>query len=904
MKILALSRDISLLNYVDYILYKDYKIVKSTSLENLDSELNSFDLIIIDLPCLESNHLLQSMVKECSNIPLVILTEDKSAPMLNSLKNDFFIKPVLKEPLSKKELREAVKEILKKKKPKKDKEKQEVFFANYFQSPLENIVNESKVVFFRISDLQDKRVEYISDNYKKIYNGIEKVNTLKDFAGEYEQPVISQNAPVYHVTYQIKNSSSFRIVKETGIGVFDSSKYLTHIEGWITDYTNEFLRAKFSAFIKMAIASKTDFANIADTLSKLVYDFSQEFSHCGISLSLIYKNKDYFTKDFIASDFSVASDISTEEKKTGEVILFAPDNSLNEILQEFSETLAAIISSLDNVSSLKEKYSTETAKFTQELNLTSGRLLQAESAFQDKARSYDNLNELFTSAVKDNKLLSAKLNRAAVIFETNSDGKFLSANENFYRAVNGDKSNFAGKFFDEIFENLNWQNFQFEFFNNANQEIKLKQKAREGKAFFFNFFVSREESENGYKFVFYGKDNTSSKSLEIEINKQVSEYNVKVNELIDSKRANELLWNEIAALKAELSSKEETIKNYEKSVLNDDVERQEEKQSSKEESMSSGDKENVPVETHDSDTEKIKEVEEDSIFKSLRGIDFKAGLANAGDNIDTYNEILVNFENDYVDFLPDVKNKYLLNENEYVKSRLLTLAEEAKYIGADDLEKSASLFHDKINDNKVNNFDFELSVLGVHLNFTLDSIRKYKEDYETNNPPVHREESSSFAQQQIIEEQNIEVTEEITEEIAKVEVAEEIIKEEISLESEPEIILPIPPAQETQTALESQDENIESNFNELIAEPTEEKIEEGIMQDTEIIIIEDNPLSFLINDLKSSIQNSDDISIIKEKLFKLKFENHDFSKIEKIETLEKDIENGNFQSAAKILEQL
>lgn len=84
---------------------------------------------------------------------------------------------------------------------------------------------------------------------------------------------------------------------------------------------------------------------------------------------------------------------------------------------------------------------------------------------------------------------------------------------------------------------------------------------------------------------------------------------------------------------------------------------------------------------------------------------------------------------------------YLVNDNEYIKSRLLTLAEESKYIGAEDLEKSAHLFHDKLNDNKINNFDFELSVLGVHLNFTLESIRKYKDEYSLlDSKPKNEEE--------------------------------------------------------------------------------------------------------------------------------------------------------------------
>lgn len=57
------------------------------------------------------------------------------------------------------------------------------------------------------------------------------------------------------------------------------------------------------------------------------------------------------------------------------------------------------------------------------------------------------------------------------------------------------------------------------------------------------------------------------KSLEIELGKQISEYNSKVTELIDAKKANELLWEEMNTLKEEMKTKDEVIKKQEKKLL-------------------------------------------------------------------------------------------------------------------------------------------------------------------------------------------------------------------------------------------------------------------------------------------------------------------------------------------------
>jgi hypothetical protein len=66
----------------------------------------------------------------------------------------------------------------------------------------------------------------------------------------------------------------------------------------------------------------------------------------------------------------------------------------------------------------------------------------------------------------------------------------------------------------------------------------------------------------------------------------------------------------------------------------------------------------------------------------------------------------------------------------------------------------------------------------------------------------------------------------------------------------------------------------------------------------------DSAFTLLIKDLRQSIENSEDISVLKEKLFKLKFENSDFSNIEKIEALESGIESGNHSGAISILAEL
>lgn len=882
MKILALSQDISLLNIVDYILYKDYKIIKSTSFENLDVELNSFDLLIIDLPYWEKNPNIHKVLRDYNNIPFIILTEDKSSDLLTNLKDNFYVRAVLKEPLSKKELKESVKELGKKKKQKKDKDKVEIKSENYTLSPLEGIVNNGDVVFFRITDLQEKRIEYISPNYKNVLGIRENLSNLKDITEVNDVPFISTGSPYYSIVYKLKHSSTEKIVRESGKGSFDANKYLVDIEGTIIDYTNEYIQAGLYKFIKNIFTPEFYNTDTKDFIEKIIYSFSLERPVEQIAMSIIFQNKDYFAKDFITSDFIVASDINSIEKKFGEVILFSQDDKCNETLKLFSQLLADIILVHFSSSQHSEKSISEISKLSQSLALVSNQLTQAETVFKDKASSYDNLNELFTSAMKDFKTLTSKFNRAAIVFETNADGKFLSANENYYRAVATDKSGLAGKYFDDIFENTNWQNFQFEFFNNSNQEIVLKQKNKGGKSFYFSFHVSRETSDSGYKFVFYGKDRTEIKSNEIELNKQVTEYNSKVNELIDAKKANELLWEEMNLLKEELKTKDETIKKQEKRV----AKTQEKADGNNTEY--NFDKKEAEVIFKDDVKQKMEEAKEEIKseikkespgeneikFKNLRGIDFKIGLKNAYDNINTYNEILVNFENDYVSFVKDVKAMYLVNDNEHIKSRLLTLSEEAKYIGAEDLEKSAQLFHDKIADSKVTNFDFELSVLGVHLNFTLESIRKYKDEYSLLEAKPKKER----------------ITESVTENIL---VAEEIVIPE--------------PEKDKETLVENLIHEKSNPVEEEIFK--ENKTIETVVEEThnhtkEETQVQETPFTILVNELKNSIQNSEDISITKEKLSKLKFENRDFGKIEQIEDLESFIESSDFSSAIKTLDEL
>ncbi|MBS1493938.1 MAG: hypothetical protein JST55_10525 [Bacteroidetes bacterium] len=931
MKILALSRDISLLNIVDYILYKDYKIIKSTSFENLDADISSFDLIVIDLPYWEESPNIKKVLNGI-NLPIIILTEDKSAAVLSNLKNEYNLRTVLKEPLSKKELKETVKELSKKKKNKKDKDRSFETSEVYISSPIESLVNNNEVVFFRITDLQEKRIEYISDNYKKVFNINHSLGNLKEFAEDHEIPFISNSSPEYSTVYKIKNESQFIVLKESGKGIFDANKYLVNVEGTIINYTDEYIKQSLVKFVGSVFNIENFSLDTSEFIRKIVHEFSLNIPKDLIQLSITFSGKDYFTNDFIPTDFLISSDIISSDKKQGEVLLFSLNNNYDDTLKEFSKILADVILIHSESEQLNSKYSTETSELKQELNLITNRLTQAEAAFHDKAKSFDNLNELFNSAMKDFKVISSKFSRTAIIFETNAEGKFLSANENYYRAVAKDKSSLAGKFFDEIFDNSNWQNFQFEFFNNANQEVTLKQKNKEGRASYFSFHISREETDNGYKFVFYGKDKTEAKSLEIELGKQISEYNSKVTELIDAKKANELLWEEINTLKEELKEKDETIKKQEKKLLK--VQEQIETKpeipvtpsfSKDEYKLDSKEAEEIFKEDVEQKIEEAKEEitatqdENEAIFKNLRGIDFKIGLANAYDNIDTYNEILVNFENDYADFVKDVKGMYLVNDNEYIKSRLLTLSEESKYIGAEDLEKSAQLFHDKLADNKINNFDFELSVLGVHLNFTLESIRKYKDEYSLLEPKpkedviTHEDVESKAEVFDVIQEKEFtislapEKTEEFkerSEEESKTEFNEELITESFETQTDIDVEQI---AEENKLVDEIHQEVLvqELNNNEPeikddgnIQESTEEKANDNKEETVA------SPFVIHVNDLQKSIENSEDTSILKEKLFKLKFENSDFNKIEKLEELESCIESGNHSSAISILNEL
>lgn len=924
LKILALSQDISLLNIVDYILYKDYKIVKSTSFENLDVEFNSFDLIIIDLPYWENNSNINRVLQGHNNIPLIILTEDKSSDLISSLKNNFHVKSVLKEPLSKKELKESVKELIKKKKSKKERDKDydkwEEKNEPRIASPIEEIAAGSDTIFFRLTDLQDKRIEYISDNYKNVLGINGNIAYLKDLTGEHEIPFISPASPTYSVVYKINSDSGFKIVKETGRGIFDANKYLKNIEGTIIDYSKDYLKEKLLEFTSLLLKEAGNKSEPSEFINKVVYLFSEKFSEKEIQLSIIFLGKDYFVKDFITTDFSVSSDITSAEKKLGEVILFSLDSSSDLILKSFTDILSNIIVTYYLHHGIEEKYNSETSRLSQELNLITGRLAQAESAFHDKARSYDNLNELFSSAMKDFKTISSKLNRSVIILETNADGKFLSANENYYRAVASDRAAFVGKYFDDIFENSNWQNFQFEFFNNANQELTLRQKNKEGKSFYLSFHIAREESDNGYKFVFYGKDKTEAKTLELELNKQVTEYNAKVTELIDARKANELLWEEMNTLKEELKGKDELIKKQEKKLL-----KAEEKEAkavefvppaseTKEYNLDKNEAESIFREDIEQKIEETKNVieeekdENETIFKNLRGIDFKIGLANAYDNIDTYNEILVNFENDYIGFMNDIKGMYLVNDNEYIKSRLLTLAEESKYMGAEDLEKSAQLFHDKLADNKINNFDFELSVLGVHLNFTLESIRKYKDEYSLLEPKQTYSAADTEVREEINAEYKVEAVPENTkDDILSPEVFDVINSGDNIIEEEPKLSISLAPAKkdEPQTIPnETVSEDIIEE-NKTIEDVTEEIYSNHTITEADKEVEKpDNTFTILVKDLKSSVENSEDISVLKEKLFKLKFENNDFSKIEKIEALELSIEQGNNSQSISLLDEL
>ncbi|MBN8572155.1 MAG: hypothetical protein J0M18_21235, partial [Ignavibacteria bacterium] len=901
------------------------KIVKSTSFENLDVELNSFDLMIIDLPYWQSNSNINKVLLSYNNIPIIILTEDKSSSLISTLKNEFHVRSVLKEPLSKKELKETVKELGKKKKHKKDKERNEEIIDNFYSSPVEDLVNKSEVIFFRITDLQEKRIEFISDNFRSVLGLNDNIGNLKDLTDENEIPFISQSEADYTLIYKLKNNSSFKVVKETGKGIFDANKYLTNVEGTITDYTETFLKNKLLKLLTVILNSENSLPDTSEFIRSVIHNFSQEIPKELVQLSIFFSNKDFFAKDFITTDFLVTSDIYSEDKKLGEVLLFSLNNNFDEILKEFSTILAAIIFYRYRLDNISAKYSDETSKLNQNLSAISTRLTQAENAFHDKASSYDNLNELFSSAMKDFKTISSKLNRTVILFETNADGKFLSANENYYRAVASDRAALTGKYFDDIFENTNWQNFQFEFFNNSNQEILLKQKNKEGKAFYFSFHISREESDNGYKFVFYGKDKTEAKSLEIELGKQISEYNSKVTELIDAKKANELLWEEMNTLKEELKTKDEVIKKQGRRLLKaeeDLKEKQEQIQIAKltepEYNLDKPEAEEIFKEDIEQKIEEAKEIieetkdENEAIFKNLRGIDFKIGLANAYDNIDTYNEILVNFENDYEGFTNDIKGMYLVNDNEYIKSRLLTLAEESKYIGAEDLEKSAQLFHDKLNDNKINNFDFELSVLGVHLNFTLESIRKYKDEYSLLDPKPKNEEEEVVIENNLSQEleKESEVFDTFIADKTEEEAEDEVIEQsKLSISLAPEKTEPPQKVTEEFVSEDVVEENksIEDITDEIHSHEESEDLIKTDEVKTEIIepnTQPDSAFTLLIKDLRQSIENSEDISVLKEKLFKLKFENNNFDNIEKIEALESGIENGNHSGAISILEEL
>lgn len=923
LKILALSQDISLLNVIDYILYKDNKIVKSTSFENLDVELNSFDLMIIDLPYWQSNSNINKVLQAYNNIPIIILTEDKSSSLISILKNDFHVRTVLKEPLSKKELKETVKELGKKKKHKKDKDRSEEIIDNFYSSPVEELVNKSEVIFFRITDLQEKRIEFISDNFKNVLGLNDNIGNLKDLTDENEIPFISQSEPNYTLIYKLKNNSSFKVVKETGKGIFDANKYLTNVEGTITDFTDTFLKNKLLKLLTVILNSEYSSLDTSEFIRSVIHNFSQEIPKELVQLSVFFSNKDFFAKDFITTDFLVTGDINSEDKKLGEVLLFSLNNNFDEILKEFSTILAALIFYRYQIENVNAKYTDETSKLKQNLLAISERLTQAETAFHDKASSYDNLNELFGSAMRDFKTISSKLNRTVILFETNAEGKFLSANENYYRAVATDRAALAGKYFDDIFENTSWQNFQFEFFNNSNQEILLKQKNKEGKAFYFSFHISREESDSGYKFVFYGKDKTEAKSLEIELGKQISEYNSKVTELIDAKKANELLWEEMNTLREELKTKDEVIKKQEKKLLKveeDLKEKQEQIQVTKkagpEYNLDKPEAEEIFKEDEEQKIEEAKEIieetkdENEAIFKNLRGIDFKIGLANAYDNIDTYNEILVNFENDYDGFTNDIKGMYLVNDNEYIKSRLLTLAEESKYIGAEDLEKSAHLFHDKLNDNKINNFDFELSVLGVHLNFTLESIRKYKDEYSLLDPKPKEDEVTIESDLSTELEKEPEVFDTFAVDKSENEIEDEFIEQpKLNISLAPEKTEAPQSVNEEFVSEDIVEENksIEDITEEIHSqEESEEVIKTDVIESqmVETSTQPDSAFTILIKDLKKSIESSEDISVLKEKLFKLKFENNNFDNIERIEALESGIESGNHSGAISILKEL
>ena len=850
MKVLVLSQDISLLNIVDYILYKDYRVVKSTSLDNLESGIEDFDLIIFDYNYWLNNINLTPKADSLKSIPLIILTEDKSSDELKIIKQEYHAKIILKEPLVKKDLKEAIKELTKKKKSKKHKEEYQTKFENvesssdkFSESISNGIIENSEIIFFRVNDFDQRKIEFLSDNFYKLTGRQDRPASLSDVIHPDDlyrlaDLKISSSAPDYSLTYRVLTEhNSEVIVKETGKGNFDGRDYLTSVEGTICDITSSYIKENLISFLSNVFSHQSD--NIDSLLSKIVNDFSVlSFFRNQIQLSLAFQNKHYFAEGFIATDYSISSPIIWGNKNIGEVILFANEhnnNLLDDTAKAFVELLKNIITLYYSESKRNITAKTQFDALKNDFDSLSKQYNQTRSALADKSKSFDNLNEIFNSAVKDYKLVNSKLNRSIIIFEVNNNGKFLTANENYYRAIQGQREDLAGRHFDHMFENINWEGLQFEFFNNSNQEINLKQKTRDGKAHYFSMHISREEHNGVYKFVFYGKDNTEAKSLQIELAKQVTSYNNTVSDFVVLKEKYEFILNENIILKDELEKAKEVqqVIQHEETVLHEEEVLEEQNE------VNQNNENTTAIET--TQTTEEKALDNENIFKNLRGIDFTKGLISAHNNVDTYNEILVNFLNDYSTFIDDIKEHQLTNETEDILSKLKILSEEAGYIGAEDLDDSARLFHDKLNDGKVTNFDFELSVLNVHLNFTLDSIKKYKTEYSLE----HKETSKDY------------------------------------LEAEPE-------------------ENINDVF-----EPKQVSVSE---QESDKETVSDSRIDLLLIDIKdlisSEVQSEENTSLIKEKLFQLKFHNGDISKIEKIQELETSIESGDNDTAIRALNEL
>jgi len=859
LKILVLSQDISLLNIVDYILYKDYKVVKSTSIENLESGIDDFNLIIFDFNYWLNNYPAHHS-ENLKKIPLIILTEDKSSDALRAIKQEYQAKIILKEPLVKKDLKEAIKDLLKKKKSKKNKEEYSVKVEN-IESQSESIIDESDVVAFRTNDFDQRKIEYISGNFYKLTGKHDKPVSLSeiihpDDINRFADIKISADSPVYSLVYRIITAHNKEIIlKETGKANFDGRDYLTNVEGTLYNYTAEYIKENLILFLSDIFSQQAD--NTEALLTKIVNDFASiPFFRNQIQLSIAFSNKHYFAAGFEATDYSISTPIEQDGKNTGEVILFANDdnnNVLDDSLKAFTDLLKNFILLYSSYYRQHSSAKSQIETLTNEFNTLVNEFSQTKSALADKTKSFDNLNEIFSSATKDYKILNSKLNRSIVIFETNNTGKFLSANENYYRAIEGQRDHIVGKHFDELFENINWESLQFEFFNNANQEINLKQKSKQGKAHYFTFLISREENGENYKYVFYGNDKTDVKSLQIELAKQVTSYNNTVNEFVQLKDKNTSLENENTILKEELRAlKEAQLKATEESVIEREKEIEETQIEQAEETTQKSSQENI-----ESPAEELPDNEE--IFKNLRGIDFNKGLESAHNNMDTYNEILVNFLNDYSEFIDDVKENHLTNQKDEILSKLQILSEEAGYIGAEDLDNSARLFHDKLNDNKVTNFDFELSVLGVHLNFTLESIKKYKAEYSLEHHPKVDEENSDLDEFERFDAASTDINEDYA--ISHKEITEDVQRE---------------------------------NVNDIF-EPVQE-------------VTSDNRIDLLLIDIKdllSSENSSEEIStLIKEKLFELKFHNNDIGKIEKIQELESSIETGDTENAIRALNEL